>query len=196
MIDEQLIAPHKLRPLRRVEYDRMVELGLFADERIELLRGMLVAMTPQSSQHMHTISRLTRWLVPALLDRADVRVQGPLAASEDSEPEPDIAVVPPGDYSSGHPSNALWLIEVAWDSLRKDRILKASIYAEMGVPEYWVFDLKARRLHVYRSPRGGRYLSAKVFGPSSTVIPGPFPDLSLRVREVLPTQRKVDPASR
>jgi len=146
------IAPDKLRPLRRVEYDRMVEMGLFEDERIELLHGVLVAMSPQGAPHADVIAQLNMLLTPALVGRAIVRVQSPLAVSDDSEPEPDLAVVALGDHRAAHPSTALLVVEVADSSLRKDREIKAALYAQAGVTEYWIADVPSRRLEVHRGP--------------------------------------------
>src|SRR5262245_36998247 len=112
-IDLELLAPQGLRPITRAEYDRMIDLGIFdEDERIELLHGMLVAMSPQGQRHAYVIRVLTELLVPALLGRAQVRIQLPLAASDDSEPEPDVSVVPVGDYLDDHPQGAHLVVEV------------------------------------------------------------------------------------
>src|SRR5215470_8355044 len=87
VIDPAILAPERVRPLRRDEYDRLVELGYFEDEKIELLHGLLVAMSPQGAPHMYVIRKLTKLFVPAVGERALVQVQGPLAVSDDSEPE-------------------------------------------------------------------------------------------------------------
>ncbi|MBX3191389.1 MAG: Uma2 family endonuclease [Labilithrix sp.] len=97
MLDPMQLAPETVRPIARAEYDRMVSLGLFEDdERIELLYGVLVRMPPQDPAHSVVVQILTNRLVLALASRATVRAQLPFAASDDSEPEPDIAVVPNG----------------------------------------------------------------------------------------------------
>src|SRR5450631_913480 len=114
-----------VRPLHRREYDRLVELGSFDEERIELLRGMLVGMSPQGAEHADVVHRLAALLARGFGDRAVVRTHSPLALGEDSEPEPDVAVLAPGDYSREHPSTALLVIEVSDTSLRKDRAIKA-----------------------------------------------------------------------
>ena len=96
-----------LRRFTRAEYDRLVELGLFTDEKVELLHGLLVEMSPQDVPHSYTIEQLTRLLIVALGSRARIRVQLPFVASDDSEPEPDVAVVPFDDDSRlSHPSRA------------------------------------------------------------------------------------------
>jgi len=138
--------PLRIRPLRRVEYDRLVELGVFGkDDKIELLRGALVEMSPQGSQHADCAGVLMTLLIRMLGDRASVRAHSPFAATEDSEPEPDVGVYPPRRYAGAHPKTAFLVVEVAESSLRKDRGLKSEIYAENGVPEYWIVEFLADR---------------------------------------------------
>src|SRR5262245_32807164 len=134
MLPVDPLPASSLRPLRRAEYDRLVELGAFAEERIELLYGQLVQMSPQGTRHAYVIGQLNQILVPLLLKRALVRVQMPLAASDISEPEPDLALVEPRAHLSDHPQSAFLVVEVAGDSLQKDRVVKARLYAESGVP--------------------------------------------------------------
>ena len=112
-----------VRPLLRSEYERLVELGSFENERVELLWGHIVRMNPQKAPHAAVVHRLTCRLVAAidLPGRAVVRSQLPLALTLDSEPEPDLAIVPNGTYDVEHPHTALWVIEVADSSLDKDR---------------------------------------------------------------------------
>lgn len=185
VLDPELLAPERVRPLYRREYDRLVELGVFVDERVELLRGVLVEMTPQGAPHAHVVSRLTDALHPRLGRRAQIRIQLPVALSEDSEPEPDVALVPRGDYSREHPSEALLLIEVAHSSLRKDLELKAALYAEAGVREYWVVDLRDDALVVHRDPSGGAYRDVHSLGRGQQVTPIAFPDVVVPVEELL-----------
>jgi hypothetical protein len=109
-IDLQDIAPDGIRRLTRAEYDRMIEMGLFEDERVELLHGVLVTMSPIGAPHASVVDRLNAILVLATHGRALVRVQNPFAASDDSEPEPDLALVPMGDYDDEHPQRALLVI--------------------------------------------------------------------------------------
>src|SRR5690348_4349224 len=137
-------APEQFRPLRRVEYDRLVALGTFDRERIELIGGALRRMSPIGPPHASTVDDLNRLLVLALVGRAIVRVQGSFAADELSEPEPDLCILPLGDYRSAHPSEAHLIIEVSDSSLAYDRGEKAQLYAACGVPEYWVVNLVDR----------------------------------------------------
>ncbi|HEU5058376.1 MAG TPA: Uma2 family endonuclease [Kofleriaceae bacterium] len=156
MVDPRQLEPEVIRPLRRVEYDRLVELGVFdEDEKIELLLGALVAMSPQGADHGYVMERLTKLLIDALGDRGRLRPQAPFAASELSEPEPDLAVYPPAPYVRAHPDRALLIIEIANSSLRKDRGIKAEIYAEAEVPEYWIVDLVHVAVEVRTAPANG-----------------------------------------
>ncbi len=96
----------RFRPLRRVEYDKLIELGAFQDEKIELLEGVLVRMSPIGPPHSSAVQKLNAILTPTLAARAAVRIQSPFAALDLSEPEPDVAVVPAGSYDQAHPDKA------------------------------------------------------------------------------------------
>ena len=174
-----------IRPLRRVEYDKMVELGMFQDERIELLRGVLVPMSPIGPPHSGTIDRLNRLLVLALEGVATVRVQNPFAALDDSEPEPDFSVVPLGDYRAAHPERAELVIEVADSSLSRDRGVKLHIYAENGVPEYWIVNLRDRRIEVHTDPSPDGYRTQRTVEPGETLSPSRFPAIAFDVRDIV-----------
>ena len=178
--------PDRVRPLRRAEYDRLVALGAFAGEQVELLDGRLVTMSPHGEPHAYSITRLTKLLVTGLGDRADVRVQLPFAASDLSEPEPDLAVVTPADYLDDHPHRAWVVIEVASSSLEEDRRVKAPLYAAAGVPEYWIVNLVERVLEVHRAPTGDAYASMVRHLPGARVaVPG-FEDVLVAVDAILP----------
>ncbi len=173
-----------LRLFRRVEYDRMVELGFFANERIELLDGFLVPMSPQNAPHSAAIQRLTRLLQPALVGRADVRVQLPLAVSELSEPEPDLAVVPAGDYDRAHPHTGLLVVEVADSSLATDR-RKARAYAMAGVPEYWIVNLVEAVIEVHTGFGADSYAKIERVAKQASRRLTAFPDVEIHVADVL-----------
>jgi Uma2 family endonuclease len=151
------LAPERVRPLRRVEYERLVAEGAFDDERVELLSGVIVEMSPQDPRHAFAVERLTALLVPLARGKASLRPQLSFVASDDSVPEPDLALVPVADYSAAHPMSAFLVIEVASSSLRKDRSIKAEVYARAGVPEYWVVDLAGRCVEVRTEPVGDVY---------------------------------------
>jgi Uma2 family endonuclease len=183
---EDLLSTERLRPLRRVEYERLVEEGFFdEDEKIELLEGVIVQMTPQGLGHAASIEELTHLLVLALATRARVRVQLPFAASDVSEPEPDVAVVPPADPRRSHPESAFLLIEVAESSLGKDRRVKTRIYATAGVPEYWVVDVSGRSIEVRTDPGDGVYRQVRVVRPGEAIRLQAFPDVEIAVSDVV-----------
>lgn len=172
------------RPLRRDEYERMIDAGFFRDERVELIQGVVFEMSPQNAPHAYAIQILNRLLLPALLGRADVRVQLPLAAGTFSLPEPDLAVVPAGNYRTAHPSQAMLVIEVADSSLPFDRREKAEIYANASVPEYWVVNLADRVIERHSDPVGGSYARLTPYRGGESVAPLAFPDLVLRIDDV------------
>ena len=180
-----LAAPEHIRPLRRIEYDRLVALGTFEGERIELIAGELRRMSPIGPPHTSTVDRLNELLVLALVGRARVRVQGSFAAGELSEAEPDFGVLPLGDYDAAHPHQAHLIIEVADSSLKYDRGLKAELYAECGVPEYWVVNLVDRVVEVSRGPRAGGYEHISVYRKGSRLRLLAFPDVEFTVDDFL-----------
>jgi Uma2 family endonuclease len=180
------VDPKSIRPLRRSEYDRLVAMGAFAEERLELLEGTIVAMSPQGTAHAYCVRRLTGLLVRALGDRAVVQVQGPLAASDESEPEPDVVVLEPGDYLDDHPRSAHLVIEVADTSRGKDLHVKARLYAQMSIPDYWVFDLERRELVIHRRPSGPRYEEVRALDEWNRAELLRFPDVRVQVSEILP----------
>ncbi len=181
LLDPKLLAPEKIRPLSRREYDRLVEAGMFEDERIELLRGQLVAMSPQGEAHSTITARLAAELVLALDRSYDVRSHSPFAATDDSEPEPDISVSRRLRRRRYHPSRALLLIEVAESSLRKDRNIKAAIYAENRVPEYWIIDVTTRTVYVHTELVRGAYRSVVQMRGRSRLRPIELPQFSITV---------------
>jgi Uma2 family endonuclease len=105
-------------------------------------------------------------------------------SSDESEPEPDIAIVPNGSYSKRHPDQAHWIIEVAASSLKKDRDVKAPLYAASGFPEYWIVNVAARSVEVFRSPNDGGYSDVSVHDEHAEIAPLAFPDVSVRVAEL------------
>ena len=165
----------------------MVEAGLFQDERVELLRGLLVSKSPSGAPHMAVIEQLSELLILAPHGGARVRVRGAFAASEDSQPEPEIAVVPREDHSRAHPSQASLLVEVSESSLRQDRQLKSAIYAARGVPEYWIVNLVDDLIEVRTEPGDGGYARVTPYRRGERIALSAFPDVSVEVDAVLPT---------
>jgi Uma2 family endonuclease len=192
MVDMDMAAPpafsfepELFRPLKRSEYDRLIELGVFDDERVELIQGVLVKMSPQRAPHASTVQRLNELLMQRREGRFTLRLRLPLALSDDTEPEPDIAIVPLGDYETEHPRTALLIIEVADSTLQKDR-RKAAVYASAGIAEYWIVDLGARTVEVYSSPDGNRYAEVRTLRTGETLRPRALPEVAIAVAEILP----------
>lgn len=183
---EWAIPSGAIRPLKRREYERLVDFGAFTSERVELLYGRIVAMSPQSGPHATAIRRCSQWLVRVLGDRAVVSVQLPLAASDESEPAPGIAVLDGTDYVDDHPTSALLVIEVADSSRATDLTVKMSIYAAMGIGDYWVLDVDRRELVVHRDPAGDRYRQVVTHGADARLALLAFPDATASVAELLP----------
>ena len=180
------IAPERVRPLRRVEYEKMATEGLFEGERVELLEGVIVEdISPQDPRHAGAVQRLTRVLSRALAGRADVRVQLQLAVSEESLPEPDVALVALQDFDEVHPAKAFLVVEVAETSLRKDRSVKAGLYARAGVPEYWVVNLVDRLMEVHTEVAGAVYSRVTSARPGESVRLRAFPDVEIAVGDIV-----------
>jgi Uma2 family endonuclease len=169
------------------EYMRMAEVGILGeDERIELIRGEILAMSPIGPRHCTAVDRFNRLLVMALGERAWVRVQGTVRLFPDTMPEPDLAVLRLRDYRDAHPTpeDILLVIEVAETSLAYDRGEKAALYAEAGIPEYWVADTKGEAVGVNREPDGQRYRQSRQLTGTDTVSPVAFPDVVVRLPEI------------
>lgn len=185
MLAQDFAIAGPLRPLKRAEYDQLVDSGVFDGERLELLAGVLVTMSPQGAPHSWVITLLARTLDRALEGRAQVRVRMPFALSEESEPEPDIAVVAEQNWSREHPDRAFLLVEVACSSRAIDRA-KASLYAQGGVPEYWLVDVDAATVEIYSQPIGGRYGKLVTHGRGAVIAPDAFPDVAVAIAAILP----------
>jgi len=177
-------STENFRPLRRAEYDKLIEAGAFEDEHIELLEGVLVPMSPIGPPHNSAVQKLNAIVVPALAGRAAVRIQSSFAALELSEPEPDVAVVPSGDYDTANPEWAYFIIEVAETSLSIDRGIKLRLYASCGVPEYWIVNLAERMIEVYSEPAGGAYGKVKRYEHGQSVRQINIPDVEVRISDV------------
>jgi Uma2 family endonuclease len=162
----------QLHRLSADEYHRILEAGGFdEDARVELLGGLLVAMSPKTRAHENAVAWLARWLMQAVdFDVFEVRVASPLTLG-DSEPEPDLAVIALNAPRPYHPATATLIVEVAVSSLRRDLGTKTELYARAGVPEYWVLALDQRRLIVRRDvrPDVGEYAQSIEFDESTRV---------------------------
>jgi Uma2 family endonuclease len=178
-----------IRHWTREEYERMAEQGFFRPgERVELVDGIIYEMTPQSTDHAVGV-RLVRHVLGSIFSRGfDILVQMPLALSDDSAPEPDVAIVPgdPRDHLESHPASAVLVVEVAETSLSHDRKRKMGLYARAGIPEYWVLLTKRRRLEVFRDPGNGIYQSKTLLKATDRISPLARPEASILVADLLP----------
>jgi Uma2 family endonuclease len=183
----------KLPPFRFTvdQYDRMVELRILTeDDRVELIRGEIVAKMPNWPRHAGITKRLIRLLIPLLQGRAILAVQDPIRLL-DSEPEPDVAILRPGpdDYASRHPTppDVFVLIEVADSSLDRDRDWKGPLYAENGVSEYWIIDVDSATVLVHRDPQpDGTWAAVTTRRRGDTLDVAALPGVSVAVADVLP----------
>lgn len=171
------------------DYYRMAEAGILApDERVELLDGEVVPMTPIGNRHAACVDRLARLVFERLGSRVHLRIQNPVRLDEHSEPEPDVALLRPRDdgYAGGHPTpdDVLLVVEVADASLHRDRDLKLPLYARAGVPEVWVVDLSSHTVEVYAEPSLDGYGSARR-ARTGSLVPVEVPHLKLDVDEIV-----------
>jgi len=160
------------------------------DERVELIEGELVRMSPIGNRHVATVLALTRALVPRVMDVAEVSVQNPIRLGRYSEPEPDLALLrrrPNDDWTAALPQAAdvMLIIEVADTTLRFDREVKAPLYAQHGIPELWIVDLEGRVILVHRDPVDGRYASVDEILADGVLSPRALPELMLKATDVL-----------
>jgi Uma2 family endonuclease len=188
-------TPLTLRRWRRAEYERLVDLGVFQGEPIELIGGQLVVAEPQGAYHASAISAVDYALRTLLPPGWMVRIQAPVSLDDESEPEPDLVVVPglPADYRRSHPTCPVLAVEVADSSLDFDRQHKGSLYARAGIQDYWIVNLVDRVLEVYRdpgpdrsAPHGWRYRSVATMTPPAVVVPLAFTSSQIAVADLLP----------
>ena len=170
------------------EYHRMIETGLLDDKTVELIRGEIVEMAPEGKPHAYYSTESGHYLARLLGERATIRSAKPITLPNQSEPEPDIAVVKPlgREYLEHHPypEDVFWLIEYSDATLAKDLNIKSSVYAEVSIPEYWVVDLKRCSLIVFRGLQAGEYTSQSTY-TEGQITPLAFPDVSIPVSSII-----------
>jgi Uma2 family endonuclease len=166
------------------EYHQLVETGILDDRPVELLEGIIVDMAPEGMPHAVYCSESVDYLKSLLGSRAKVREAHPITLPNDSEPEPDIAIVraPSRQYLTHHPypADILWLIEYANTTLKKDINEKKRVYAEAGIQEYWVVNLQTPELIVFRDLERDNYRSETKLA-TGNIFPLSFPDLRVDV---------------
>ena len=165
------------------EYHQMAETGILTeDDRVELINGEIIVMSPINSPHAGHVKRINAFFTKLLGDEVIVSVQDPLTVGDTSEPEPDVMLLKPRDdfYASAHPqpNDVYLLIEVADSSLPIDRKVKLPVYAAAGVPEVWIVNLTDKQIEVFRSPSAGRYQQTETIKPEQEIV---VPHFSLRI---------------
>ena len=169
------------------EYHRLVETGMLDDRQVELLEGIIVDMPPEGMPHAVYCSESIKYLRNLLGDRAEVREAHPITLPNNSEPEPDLAIVrtPNRQYLTHHPypSDIFWLVEYADATLKKDLNEKKRVYAEAGIEEYWVVNLQIPELIVFRDLTIDTYQSETRLA-AGNISPLSFPDIQIDVTKL------------
>ena len=173
------------------DYHRMLEAGiLFEDDRVELIRGEVIAMSPIGPRHSAAVLRGNGALVRIVGDRAIVGVQGSVRLDDYDEPQPDLYFLRPKDdfYASGHagPSDIFLIIEVADSSLEYDQTVKKDLYAETGVPEYWISNLRDDCIIAYSDVHEKTYRAVRQFHRGDTITPQLLPECRIPAGVLLP----------
>jgi Uma2 family endonuclease len=188
-------TPLTVRRWKRVEYDRLVDLGVFDNDPIELIGGQLIVAEPHGAYHASSIGAADYAVRAVLPPGWTVRIQLPVSLDEESEPEPDLVVVRgrPADYRESHPTHPALIVEVAETSLQFDRQHKGSLYARAGIQDYWIVNLVDRVLEVYRDPAaapatvyGWGYRDVAALQSADVVAPLAFPSSRIAVADLLP----------
>ncbi|NEO57093.1 MAG: Uma2 family endonuclease [Okeania sp. SIO3B5] len=170
------------------EYHQMIAAGILVERCVELLNGEIVEMAPEGEFHAYTSDEAAEYLIYLLGERAKVRQGKPITLPQNnSEPEPDIAVVQRlgRNYREHHPypENIFWLIEYSNSTLSKDLEVKSKIYAAVGIPEYWVINLQNSEVVVFRSPTNTGYNSQEILS-QGVIVPLAFRELEVSVERL------------
>ncbi len=186
---------HPLAELRRIsvqDYHRMAEVEILKpDDAVELLAGQIFYKMPKGTAHSAAVKRIEKLLERRLGESVLVRLQDPVRLDDFSEPEPDIALVhfDPNFYEDHHPtsSETYLIIEVADTTLNRDLGMKATLYAQAGITDYWVLDISHQQLHIFREPRPDGYQSQLILREQGQIALLAFPDFAIAVRDMLST---------
>ncbi len=174
-------------------YYKMAEMGLFEGKRVELIEGEIIEMAEMRSPHITGVMILGNLFTEVFGENYCVRTQATLDLGVESQPEPDVSVVPGNlrDYAAAHPRSALLIVEVSDTTLALDRSLKASIYARNFIEDYWIVNLRSRCIEIYRKPfedpnLGFIYSERTVVGEQQSVSPLARPKAKIKVSDILP----------
>jgi Uma2 family endonuclease len=170
------------------DYHQIIATGLLNERKVELICGEIIEMSPEGAPHSSYCGEITEYLRKILGDRAKVREAHPITLPNNSEPEPDIAIVKTRStlYRDRHPypEDIFWLIEIANSTLAKDVSIKKDLYANAGIEEYWVLNLAESVLVVFRDLTRSGYQSTTSF-TSGMISPLAFPDISIDIQKLL-----------
>ncbi|MCM1984443.1 Uma2 family endonuclease [Lyngbya confervoides] len=172
------------------QYHQMIESGILTDrDRVELLRGEIIEMSPIGMQHAACVDRLTELLVGTFRGKAIVRVQNPIQLSTRSEPQPDFAILQRRSdfYANGHPqpSDVFALIEVSDTTVEFDRTVKVPLYAKDNIVEVWIVDLNAKAVQIYREPSDAGYQQVQTCRRGQAIAFQAFTDIQFTVDQLL-----------
>ena len=185
-----MLAQRERKIFTTDEYHRMIEAGILGeDDRLELIKGEIIRMAAIGSYHAACVKRLNRLFVRTLSEKVIVGVQDPVSIGDDSEPEPDIALLKPRSdfYAERHPQpeDVFLIIEVSDTSLESDRREKLPLYARAGIGEVWIVNLRDACVEVYTKPSGRGYEGNRLIRKGSVIAPKAFPDVDIRVDNIL-----------
>jgi Uma2 family endonuclease len=172
------------------EYQRMGQVGIFSeDDRVELINGEIVKISPIGEPHASCVGRLTQTLILLLRRRVIVWTQNPIVLDDYSEPQPDLAILRPRAdfYRQAHPrpEDVLVVIEVSDTTLEYDRKVKVPLYASAGIPEMWLVNIPEERVEVYSDPAGGEYQTARSYARGRRLQSHTLASLRVSVSKVL-----------
>ena len=177
------------------DYHRMIEAKILtSDDRVELLEGQILQMSPQQPPHAATTQRASDYLRNLLTGKATIRVQLPITLRPNSEPEPDVAVVriDADEYQESHPKpdDIFLLVEVADTTLYTDHKQKASAYAKAGVADYWVLNVSKRQVHVFREPDSENYQQKTLLNEDAVLSLVAFPEIEIPMTQLFPLKKR------
>lgn len=183
----------KVHKWTRKEYYRMAELGFFHGKRVELIEGEVIEMSPMNKPHATAIRIILDALRKIFVQGYVVDSQLPMSFGKATEPEPDAAVIKGNirDFSNAHPRTAELIVEVSDSTLRYDRTVKAGLYAQNKIQDYWILNLKNRSLEVYRQPKKDRklgfiYTEIQILTEDDAVSPLAAPGAQIKIADLLP----------
>lgn len=173
------------------EYHQMIEAEILTSaDKVELLEGQIIQMSPQRPPHAATTQCASDYLRDLLSLRATIRVQLPITLPPNSEPEPDIVVVriDSQKYFDHHPApdEIFLLVEVAKTTLKSDRTIKVPTYAKANIPEYWILDVEERIVNIFREPLGETYQQEIILNEDTTISTVAFPDVNIYFKNLFP----------